>query len=528
MGVPPGGPEDKSGPKIVAVYPKSDSTGVSRKLVARLEFSEPVNKSSVEAALFLSPDPVQRLRYRWRGNRLDLEYLDSLDANRTYVISLGSQAKDVRGNPAGTSYTVAFSTGNHIDRGRINGWLTGEENPQAVSIWAYRMGSDTLPDLMDKQSEYKIQSDKDGNFQFAYLRSGRYRLFAVHDLNHDGLWNPDREKIGVPPWDVSVTDSTAPWVSFAMAMQDTAPAQVRSVREVNQALYELRFTRAVNAVHADFVSANGDTVRAPAPYVDPSAETTWRVFPDSMLSTGLWRVAASGSDQMGLAWTDLDTVEVRVKPDTSKPHILASFPADRATLRNLPDSIFVEFDKPVTLDSSVVPWTWMIAERETLNVRFAKTSVRDFTLRADSALVRGKSYYLVINGKAIRDYAGHALGDTTMFVRFGIFSEDSLGAIIGNIVTDKPAQYLADVIEVPGGKATYHSVTNPPHPFRIDLLPPRKYRFQLTRDADGDFTYFAGRMSPFKFSEPFLILPDTVAVRARWEQEVTLNWKEKQ
>ena len=352
MGTPPGGPEDKSGPFLVSYFPEANAINAPRRMVARLQFSEPVNRTSVEAALFLSPDPMQRLHYRWRGQELELIYLDELERDRTYVISIGNQAKDLRGNPAGQTFTIAFSTGSRIDRGRIDGWVTEQDAPQGVSIWAYPhiAGSETDPSTTSPA--YRMQPDATGHFELNYMRAGWYRVFAVLDHDHNGLWKPSEELIGIAPWDVNVTDTTVSWVSFKLANQDTAPPALRSVKEVHVSEVQIRTTAPVDTLTAMFVSQEGDTVRSLDQYTDLEQRDTWHIFPAKPLFAGKWMVVATGESRFRESWADTQALEIRARADTTRPKILYSNPPVRGRARTVLPDLTLEFAEPVVLDSA--------------------------------------------------------------------------------------------------------------------------------------------------------------------------------
>jgi uncharacterized protein (DUF2141 family) len=528
VGMPPGGPEDKIGPSVVASYPSNNAVTVPRKLVARLVFSKPVNKASVEAALFLSPDPRQRLMYRWRGQTLELIYLDSLLENRTYVISVGSQAKDLRGNPVGESITIAFSTGISIDRGAINGWLADVAAPQAVNLWAYPLNGDSVPDPIVTPAEYRLQAGSDGHFRLDYLRAGRYRVFAVNDRNHDGLWNPASERIGIPPWDVTVRDSSSvPWLSFRLESQDTTPVAVRAVREVHERLIDVRLSRDIASLQTVLLSATGDSNRQLAAYPDTSGRDLWHVFPDQALTAGAWRVFAGGTDLFGHSWSGSDTLTARARPDTARPKILHSDPATRGRARIAPPFMRLEFDKPVAVDS-LAPWDFFFvkADTDSVETRVRIDSARFLDLTPSQPFAEGVNYRLRFNGKLVHDLSDNLFFDTTMVMGFSIYYPDSLGTLEGSLVASAPGPYVVRVLTLKGNQEVASATPSKPGSFVIDRLTAGKYLLEVIRDTDGNGVYSYGRFQPFQFAEPFILSPDTITIRARWQFEQRVVWPE--
>jgi hypothetical protein len=526
VGAPPGGPEDKTGPTVVDHEPKSDAVEVARHMVARLLFSEPVNRRSVEAALFLSPDPLQRLRYHWRGNTLELIYLDPLETDHTYVISVGSQARDLHGNPMGSSYTIAFSTGTLIDRGRIEGWVDEEDNPQAVSLWAFRLlGEDSLVDPARRAADYRLQAGKDGSFHFNYIKIGRYRVFAVVDRNHDGFWNPPAERIGIPPWDVTVSDSTVPWLSFRLAEQDTESVKLRSVREMNAQWLQARTDRGVDSLTAFFMMQARDTALSSAAYPDTSGKDLWNLFPQRELDKGLWTINATGTDVFGQAWQDQDTFSVRARADTVRPRLWRTFPRARDKCTQVPRLAIVQFDEPVKTDSLQNLFMVIEADTDTIACRTQQVDPLTFNVEAVPAFAEGMRYRVQMNSYLVQDMSGNHPADSTFAFSFTALPADSLGSVIGKI-NGPSGSYQLSLWSVHDHRLTIETDVNAPGGFRMERIPVGKYILQVARDLnrDGKFTY--GGLRPLEFAEPFRFSNDTVSVRARWEYETQVTWED--
>ncbi|MGH7602072.1 MAG: Ig-like domain-containing protein, partial [bacterium] len=139
-GFPPGGPEDRTPPQLVETAPAKNATRVPLSAHLEFTFSEKIDHASFEQALFISPAPAQdedkKLRFRWRGLRVEVIFPDSLRRERTHVVTLGTDVRDLRNNRLANAFSLAFSTGDSIDTGEINGKIF-HEKPAGVLILAY-------------------------------------------------------------------------------------------------------------------------------------------------------------------------------------------------------------------------------------------------------------------------------------------------------------------------------------------------------------------------------------------------------
>jgi hypothetical protein len=529
-GMPPGGAEDKSGPTILAHYPPADAVNVERRMIASLEFSEPVNRSSVEASLFLAPEPGNRLKYRWRGRSLDLIYLDSLAENRTYVITVGSAIKDLRGNPAGQPYTIAFATGAQIDRGRIGGLIADEETPNVISIWAYDLALRSAPDPAQDAADYALQADRNGYFKFGYLRLGNYRVFAVHDRNLNRRWDMAGETIGIPPWDVVITDSAESYLSFRMSNQDTSKIGIVRVKEIDARRLEVRFSRRVDdAEEWTLSSDHGVLVHAKLLRYSKDEPNTAYVFAEEPLTKGTWIISGS-INEFPQPYVATDTFTVQARPDTSRPKIVRQIPDGKLPAREL-SRFELYTDEPVRISPIFADSCRIVSNnQETLSVHLVGTTsesdvshgVTSISLVGEPPFVEGQSYTLQFDGRWIMDLDSNYYADSSAALNFAFYTADSLGSVRGIIVGMTTGARVV-LRPLAAGVVTAQFTGN--REFIFSRIPPGDC-VAIVKAAEDVIELDAGfgGLFPFQFSVPFILAPDTLTVRARWETETTIHW----
>ena len=118
---PSGGPPDKTPPFVVRTFPEKGALSVALETEIEVEFSEPMDRKSVERSVFLSPRLNVEPRFKWKGRRLRILPGDALAENRTYRISVGAEGRDVYRNKLTSSFDFVFSTGDSIHQGELNG-----------------------------------------------------------------------------------------------------------------------------------------------------------------------------------------------------------------------------------------------------------------------------------------------------------------------------------------------------------------------------------------------------------------------
>lgn len=515
MAVPPGGPEDKIAPEIVSTIPEQNSVMVPLDADVTLEFSEPVNRAAVEASLYLSPEPGRRLRYRWSGRRLTLDYLDPLPENRTIVVTVGATAKDLQNNPFENSYTLAFSTGDHIDKGEIAGAVALPPGVRSMAVTAYQV-KDSLPDPMTDAPDYRMQTAPDGTFELGYLAPGTYRLFALDDKNFDGMWQPASEWIGTATNDVKVEEGTKPRITFAPSLQDTTPPAILRVRQMDMHRIDLR----VNIDGQPRVNISDGSRNVPAEHFreDSTASHAWHIyFADTVGGDSALLRVSIGDVELSSQYA------VKNRPDTTAPAFFESSPFNREMTRGIPREAIVIFSEPVVYspDSDTAAVS-LRADTNDVDITVEQTDPISLTITPSDSLERGLKYSLFVPQKLIQDYSGNILRDSLLKIAWYTFPEDSLGAIDGLVRATEMGPWIVELYPLKSSEPAEIVYTNT-H-FKFNGFPAGDYRLRVIRDANSNDRIDTGSMNPFRFSEPFQWHPDTISIRPRWTTEVEFLW----
>lgn len=521
MGPPPGGPKDIRGPLVIETFPATDTTGVSRKLQARVWFDEAVNRRSVENAVFLSPDVGDRVQLSWRGRRMSIRYLDSLEQNRTYVITIGSGARDLRGNPIDRPFTLAFSTGDHIDQGRIWGQVVGEKTPQNVNLLAFVLSDSINPNPQESVPAYRTQPNAKGIFNFTHLSSGTYRVFALVDVGHDRFWNPLVDRIGIPPYDVEVTDESRPYLSFRLSLHDTSSIKIRGMSSKSERQLEVKFSKPI-LTQASFSieSLSGDTMPIFSSYENPEDSTSWQVFTTQPMASGQWKLEATIMKEDSLsAHILIDTVTVRAIPDTNRPEITRQFPKARDRLVDAPEILEFFFSEAVLLTDSIAKFELYRKQAEdTLELSPQWFHNAHLSLIPPEPLQRGEKYTVEYNALALSDLSGNTLGDTTVTFSFQVISDDSLGSLSGTLENPEGGFHVLSAFSLRQERVVRSVTSVPPGEFVIEELLAGDYLIEVLQDKDKSGDFSRGNMDPWQFSEPVWVSSDTFRVRARWDR----------
>lgn len=204
---PTGGEEDKTPPSIVNSYPLPNTLNFRDNKII-IEFDDYVDRRSFVESFLLIPYPEKDLEFDWSGNEITVTVPSGLKENTTYSVFIGKDLKDIYGNQLTEPIHFAFSTGNKIDNCSIEGRIFSKR-PNSVFVGAYKLQSefDTIANPEFNKPLYITQLNEVGNYVFYNLPVGKFRLFAIEDLNHNYLYDRGIDNIAMLPMDLQTEDS---------------------------------------------------------------------------------------------------------------------------------------------------------------------------------------------------------------------------------------------------------------------------------------------------------------------------------
>jgi len=535
---PPGGPEDKTPPRILSVSPKPDSTRVGRDTRLLFTLSEKVDRKSFEDALFISPSPnlshpeEEEFRFKWRGRQVEVSFPDSLRPQRTYVVTLGTDVRDLRNNRLAGAFTFAFATGDSLDRGEIAGRVFAAK-PSGILIMAYILENGREPNPAKDVADYFTQIGETGEFKLAALAPGEYRVFALGDRDGDRLYFRGEEMFGVPTHDIVLTASQriAPRpLGFRLALEDTLKPALAAVTVLSRNQLEWRFDEAVAArdslwlKHLHVRSESGDTVRL----VLAAQHPLNRVLVQTIIAPlqngkhGAWvdsvfDEAGNGLDSLGVVNEFIGTT----RADTVRPRLVKISISDSARNVALTAPVDLFFSELMRGDTAQTGLSVRDSSRTEVGGVLQWLNPFQFRFQPSLKWKSRAQYNVAIQSEALRDWNGNALFDTTGQITFWTMNADTFASISGKITdADSTARSVVHLSAIQaGGKVEYRTQTEATGNYLFKDVLPGLYQINGYRDANNNRRFDFGRVLPFLPAEQYWAWPDTIKVRARWPNE---------
>jgi uncharacterized protein (DUF2141 family) len=492
VGRPQGGAVDKELPRILGHAPARDALRVPLDTALKIVFSEAMDHQRTEEAIFVSP--AGPLRYRWRGQTLHLEL--ALRSERTYVITVGTGARDLRGNALEQSFSLAFATGAHLNQGTLVGHVYKDHEPaRAAHVWAYDLAHFS-GGLGDDSPAYQTQSGTDGSYEFLRLAAGSYRLLAFVDEDRDqrpgvGEW------VALPAADMEVDEVESRAGDLLLVRRRQTSVELQRIQVVHSTALLLLFSNAVDPdslkLHIPGLDIgalySGEDRRKV--YASTAEQEVGRSYVVEHITLGgielQWDEPVRGSgrsDRKAPEWNGLDAE--RLAPD---------------------ESVQLLFNEAMDTDISAGLWAGSDSVPAPLG-RWHWRDHRRVVFTPDEPWVLGQQT-LQINGVDLTDRAGNALADSSLAASFEVV--DPSAALRG--------QWLGAVgvleVRARGEDGRFYTVTSDSvGRFAIEHMLPGTYTLWAFADSDGDGTWSAGSLLPFVRPEIYMRLAESIKLQA--------------
>ena len=527
---------DKTPPEIGATHPAARAVNVSLDEKIEITFSERMDPRSVEDALFVSPNPEGKLRFDWKGKKVRIELPSGLEADRTYVVTVGTGARDEHRNRLKESYSFAFSTGEQLSRGTIEGRVRGEKRVGAgVYVSAYDLKPEHEPDPSKRNGDYITQTAEEGTYTLTYVSSGVYRLFAFEDRDRNGKYTLGKDPLGVASSDVVLSDSAAAveLSDLYLAVRDTTAPEVLSVRASDRKHVTLRLSE---EIELSSLQIKIEGLRIEERYALPEASepgipiTASKIYllTEPQHPGAEYNVSVFGRDPSGhpvSEETRTASFTGSARADTLRPHVVSYPPPAETRNVSLDRLITVVFDDAMQEEVPDDAFTWE-APPTAPSGAWRWTEANRISFSPEDGWKEGSTYRLRVDPTAFLDRAGNASNDSVFAISFRTIATDTLGFLSGELSDEKEkatGAFHLEAVKIGSEKERYETIVTEEGQYTWGLFP-GSYILSAFRDEDGNDRLSLGQVQPFVPAERIASYPDTVTVRSRWTTE-EINWR---
>ena len=527
--LPPGGGEiDLVPPQIVKIYPENGTINFNSDYI-EIDFSKYVEHRTFKDALFISPAVDGELEFEWTGKSVRVYFPQKLKQNITYVVSVGSDLQDYNNhNRMAESYSFAFSTGNKIDRGSINGKIFADK-PSGIMLFAY-LKSDSVINPMTNKPDYISQAGKDGSYRLLGLKSGGYRVFAVKDEYRDLIYQPEQDEIGIPYKDIKLTDQDTLFagLNFFISKFDTVKPRMINAVMTDEYHILLNFSKDIDTSmikSSNFLITDSTSGKSFVPNYAFKGNTkptemvlvTDKKFP---VKDEVFVLAKNITDKYGnIFHADDLSLTLSDKPDTTKPGIaIANPPAGTSDADFVGQIYSFSFNDAFDSLSAKQGITFSDTSGKFIpyNIRFLDDA--SFIITPGEKLEPNTNYLIKLDLTKFSDLAGNKY-DSLYQYKFKTINGLDFTGVSGNVGNLEPGKNIYLLLQsFDKNNSVYSEKLKKNLTFNFNRVLPGKYKLWCFDNVTGSDTYDYGKAYPYKPSERFWVYPDTLNLKARWIQ----------
>ncbi|MCK4967231.1 Ig-like domain-containing protein [bacterium] len=524
---PGGGPIDTTSPAIMNTSPENNTANSEIQTEISVTFSKYMNRISVERSVFIAPQI--EVDFRWKGKTMHIRPKENLKKDGTYVVTIGSDARDIKNNSMEQSYSWAFSTGEYVDEGKISGKVFGENDASGILIYAFNVNINEDINPETGISDYTTQTDQSGRFRLNNIAAGTYRLFAVKDINKNLLYDVERDYIGIPCCDVTIAKEKNAIDNFFLKLtrEDTTAPYLLTMEAVNKNVIEIRTSENITGTSLkhlpDYIYTVSKEEKIQIHGAAAGADERSKI----MVYTSAQKPGTNYVlDISGLEDNAGNRIRQKLAPftgssgaDTTLPYIVSITPEDSSDNVPLQTEIEIQFSEPV--DSALVNRNVILKDKDNHHIPgiFVWESDIKCIYFPNSPLTEDTEYTLSIKKEAVEDFRGNSM-DGTYNYYFKTGESFSFGSLSGKIKTDNHIQgglIVINLFEKQTKKETRQLITG--NTYKIESLQPGTYILSAYIDTNGDGVFYNGKSFPYKPSYRFTVFDEPVVIRHGWDNE---------
>ena len=131
---PEGGPVDEIPPTLISTNPQT-LTSITPKQKVTIRFSEYLKESSIKNSIQVYPMDGEKIKYEFRGDKIDVMLPENLNNEMTYMIMFDTGLLDEHSIPIEHDISIPFTMSSELDTSSIEGYVYGDFDKATILLW---------------------------------------------------------------------------------------------------------------------------------------------------------------------------------------------------------------------------------------------------------------------------------------------------------------------------------------------------------------------------------------------------------
>ncbi|MBC8310710.1 MAG: Ig-like domain-containing protein [Candidatus Marinimicrobia bacterium] len=477
-----GGPKDVYGPELISVLPADASTHLKMNTKIIFEFDESVDPTSIKSSISIVG--FEEFSVKSRRNKITIEPNSAWPENEVIEINMSRRIRDYQNNTMSQGHQFVFSRGASISAGSITGKLENYHPEKITNLLLFEWP------LSDSSQVVKtVEADSEGAFEFLYLPSNKYIIFATEGRSIDPSLAIFQSRYGMIQSNYIPIDGDQ---NQNIHIYMDEPIQNKKIVSINQVNPQFGFINFSDGTEGEILFSDcencifdGDTLMLF--YEVENRLEKYTIGPQSFL--------------------------FEAKLDTISPTLLSKYWDD--------EGYSLQFSEPIQLSDSLnfesqIDSAWN-------SISFSIVDNRDIVLSiSEDEKIR-------FWGPYITDLYNNQFQDSLVEMSVTKKTAPTVETISGGNVSGSISyKFMNEIVvkaeSISSAKSTFVVSTN--GKFEFNNLEPGKYvlkAFENKTEINSE-NYFSGVWNPYNAAATYAIYADTLDVRSRWDIE-DVNFK---
>lgn len=501
-----GGDQDVEPPKEVESFPKNGTVQFNEEEIV-IEFDEFIQLQNLSSQLIVSPPMAESPEVSVKGKKLIIELKDSLLDNTTYALNFGNAIVDITENNPIPNYKYVFSTGDYVDSLSYSGNVVNafDLTPQEkVYVLLYNQYNDSVP--YKELPRYVAITNKEGEFSVTNIAEGKYKVFAIKDINNNYLFDLPNEEIGFTD-DLVTLD------------QSSDNNHILLFEEVDTVQY---IEKSENSQYSKvLISLKNPEENLQVNYLNTDLPPDWAITEKNTAGDSLiiWLTKELEDDNLTVEVSTgsgfIDTTDISLIPRKKFTETSLTISSNASGFQ-LNKPLVIKTKRPVKEEDVSLISLWEDSVEVDVTVQKAGVVNQQFII--DYPFKENTNYELVILPKAFKDYFD--LTNDTIKSNFTTKSLSDYGIINLSIHPNFSENYVLQLYK--GKKIVREENLKGKSAIKLNYLNPGTYGLKLIIDKDSNKEWTTGKYSNQQQPEKVIYYEKDIVLKANWDNEI--NW----
>jgi uncharacterized protein (DUF2141 family) len=229
ISAPSGGPRDREPPVVVKSTPENGTKNFKGNEVS-ITFNEYVTLDKINEKFMISPPMKTKPKVFLRGKSVVIQTEKALRDSTTYTFNFQDAIQDLNEGNILDNYQFVLSTGPVIDSLSVTGDVYNALSlapPDETLVLLYNELSDSA--VVKHLPSYISRVRKNGYFRINNIKAGKYRLYALKDIDNSKNFNLPDEQFAFLNDTIEVNAQN----DYLPVVKDTTKTKVPSIKNVD-------------------------------------------------------------------------------------------------------------------------------------------------------------------------------------------------------------------------------------------------------------------------------------------------------